>query len=195
MATDTLQRPLISCRCPKCGGEVKFYAPSKPGMMKVTCPHAGCGSPFGVNISEKQIHLEQPQPAEQPTPPNPSVTDPNFHTGGSPSGSVARLLQKKRHFFNKDVYHPLQLGDNTVGMYDPASPSDIMVPGDCTISHRSVTITVETHGSSYKYLFTVNRSKNPVYISGHEVAVGTSVYIQLQDEFVLGRTRFCLTNH
>ncbi len=203
MTTQQSQHPIITCRCPKCGGEVKFYAPAQPGVAKVTCPHAECGQAFGVKINEKQIHLGQPQPANQRHPAEPSQpqaqpmsrpTDPNFLTSGTPSGVMARLLQKKRHFFQKNVCHPLQLGPNTLGMYDPASPSDIMVPGDRTISHRSVTLTVETQGTSYKYLFTVNRAKNPVYLSGREVAEGTSVYLQIGQEFVLGRTRFCLIN-
>ena len=79
-------------------------------------------------------------------------------------------------------------------MYDPSSPSDIMIEGDRTISHRSVTIIVESVGCFYKYLLTVNKSKNPVCLSGKVIPVGTSVYIQLNQEFVLGKTHFCLTN-
>ena len=118
----------------------------------------------------------------------------NVSANGTPSGVVARLLQKKRHFYNKDKYYGLQLGSNTIGMYDSSSPSDIMIEGDRTISHRSVTILVEAVGHSYKYLLTVNRSKNPVYLSGKMIPVGTSVYIQLDQEFILGKTHFCPTN-
>ena len=121
------------------------------------------------------------------------MTDPVVNTGGTPSGVIARLLQKKKHFYNKDKYYVLNVGANTIGMFDPSSPSDIMIEGDRTISHRSVTITVEAVGSSYKYLLTVNRSKNPVSLSGKTIAEGTSIYIQLNQEFVLGRTRFCLS--
>lgn len=47
--------------------------------------------------------------------------------------------------------------------------------------------------NGHKYLFTVNRFKNPVYLSGKPIAEGTSIYIQPNQEFVLGRTRFCLS--
>lgn len=77
-----------------------------------------------------------------------------------------------------------------MGMDDPSSPSDIMIEGDRTISHRSITIMVEAVGSSYKYLLTVNRSKNPVYLSGKVIPVGTSVYIQMEQELILGKTCF-----
>lgn len=149
-----------------------------------------------MKITEKEIKLGGISNQETASLDNTahSVTDPIINTKGTPTGGIARLLQKKRHFFNKDRYHTLKLGANTVGMDDPSSPSDIMIEGDRTISHRSITIMVEAVGSSYKYLLTVNRSKNPVYLSGKVIPVGTSVYIQMEQEFILGKTCFCLTN-
>lgn len=185
------KKPVIATKCPKCGQVVKFYSPGQGGLVKVKCPHLECGQTFGVKITEKQIRMDMDGNSEKSSHP---ATDPIIPTSGTPSGVVARLLQKKRHFYNKDKYYGLQLGSNTIGMYDSSSPSDIMIEGDRTISHCSVTILVEAVGHSYKYLLTVNRSKNPVYLSGKMIPVGTSVYIQLDQEFILGKTHFCLTN-
>ena len=149
-----------------------------------------------MKITEKEIKLGGTGNQETASQDNTvhSVTDPIINTKGSPTGGIARLLQKKRHFFNKDKYHALNLGANTVGMDDPSLPSDIVIEGDRTISHRSITILVEAVGSSYKYLLTVNKAKNPVYLSGKVIPVGTSIYIQLGQELILGKTHFCLSN-
>lgn len=172
------KKAIISAKCPKCGQVVRFYMPEQEGVVKLKCPNQQCGHIFGVKVEQKESH---------------PVTDAIINTGGTPSGVIARLLQKKRHFYNKDKFHELHLGDNTVGMFDPQSPSDIMIEDDRTISHRSITITVEAVGSAYKYLLTVNRAKNPVSLSGNNLTEGTSIYIQPDQEFVLGRTHFCLS--
>ena len=197
MADDN-KRKVMAAKCPKCGQVVKFYMPEQECVVKLTCPQQQCGYVFGVKITQKEIHLgdgatQQQSDGQQQQGESHPVTDPIVNTGGTPSGVIARLLQKKKHFYNKDKFHVLHLGANTIGMFDPQSPSDIMIEGDHTISHRSITITVESVGSSYKYLFTVNRSKNPVYLSSKTIAEGTSIYIQPNQEFVLGKTRFCLS--
>ena len=188
----TTEELILSTKCPKCGQVVKFCFLGQEGIAKIKCPHAECGHTFGVKITEKEIKLGMGNHQKEESHP---VTDPIINTSGNPSGVViARLLQKKRYFYNKDKFHDLKLGANTIGMYDSSSPSDIMIEGDRTISHRSVTIMVESVGTFYKYLLTVNKSKNPVYLSGKEIPVGTSVYIQLNQVFTLGKTHFCLTN-
>lgn len=197
MAEDN-KRKVMAAKCPKCGQVVKFYMPEQECVVKLTCLQQQCGHVFGVKITQKEIHLgngatQQQSGGQQQQGGSHPVTDPIVNTGGTPSGVIARLLQKKKHFYNKDKFHVLHLGANTIGMFDPQSPSDIMIEGDRTISHRSITITVESVGSSYKYLLTVNRSKNPVYLFGKPIAEGASIYIQPNQEFVLGRTRFCLS--
>lgn len=157
MAEDN-KRKLIAAKCPKCGQVVKFYMPEQGSVVKLKCPQQQCGHVFGVKITQKEIHLGNGATQQQQGESHP-VTDPIVNTGGTPSGVIARLLQKKKHFYNNDKFHELHLGANTIGMFDPQSPSDIMIEGDRTISHRSVTITVESVDSSYKYLFSVNRSK------------------------------------
>lgn len=165
------KRKIIAAKCPKCGQVVKFYMPEQGCVVKLKCPQQQCGHVFGVKITQKEIHLGNGATQQQQGESHP-VTDPIVNTGGTPSGVIARLLQKKKHFYNKDKFHELHLGANTIGMFDPQSPSDIMIEGDRTISHRSVTITVESVGSSYKYLFSVNRLKSclslwQTYFRGH----------------------------
>ena len=185
MTTEENKKLILSTKCPKCGQVVKFCFLGQEGIAKIKCPHAECGHTFGVKITEKEIKLGMGNHQKDESHP---VTDPIINTSGNPSGVViARLLQKKRYFYNKDKFHDLKLGANTIGMYDSSSPSDIMIEGDRTISHRSVTIMVESVGTFYKYLLTVNKSKNPVYLSGKEIPVGTSVYIQLNQVFTLGK--------
>lgn len=191
MAEDN-KRKLIAAKCPKCGQVVKFYMPEQGCVVKLKCPQQQCGHVFGVKITQKEIHLGNGATQQQQGESHP-VTDPIVNTGGTPSGVIARLLQKKKHFYNKDKFHELHLGANTIGMFDPQSPSDIMIEGDRTISHRSVTIMVESVGRCYKYLLTVNRAKNPVCLMGKNLSEGTSLYIQPNQEFVLGKTRFCLS--
>lgn len=107
------KKPVIATKCPKCGQVVKFYSPGQGGLVKVKCPHLECGQTFGVKITEKQIRMGMDGNSEKSSHP---ATDPIIPTNGTPSGVVARLLQKKRHFYNKDKYYGLQLGSNTIGM-------------------------------------------------------------------------------
>lgn len=198
------KRAVIAAKCPKCGQVVKFYMPEQEGVAKLKCPQPQCGHIFGVKVTPKEIRLgkgsteqkpQQPQtssPAPQAQSPH-SVTDPIINTGTPSPSTMARLLQKRKHFYNKDKFYELRLGANTIGMHDPQLPSDIMIEGDRTISHRSVTIMVESVGRCYKYLLTVNRAKNPVCLMGKNLSEGTSLYIQPNQEFVLGKTRFCLS--
>lgn len=179
------KKPIIATRCPKCGQVVRFYSPGQTGLVKVRCTNGSCAHVFGVRLAEREREA-----SGESHPP----TDPIVNTGGTPSGSIARLVQKRRFFFNKDKRHALHIGANTVGMYDTMSTSDIMIEGDPTISHRSVTINVEVVGSTYKYLLTVARATNPVLLSGKVLPIGTSVYMQLGQELVLGKTHLCLTN-
>lgn len=179
------KKPIVATRCPKCGQVVRFYSPGQTGLVKVKCTNSSCAHIFGVRIAER----EKATDGESHPP-----TDPIVNMGGTPSGSIARLVQKRRFFFNKDKCHALHIGANTIGMYDTISTSDIMIEGDPTVSHRSVTITVEVVGSAYKYLLTVVRATNSVSLSGRVLPVGTSVYIQLGQELVLGKTHLYLTN-
>lgn len=197
------KKPIVATRCPKCGQVVRFYSPGQTGLVKVRCTNGSCAHVFGVRLTEREIavgskaqngNIASPQSSMESNSESHPPTDPIVNTGGTPSGSIARLMQKRRLFFKKDKYYGLHIGANTVGMYDTMSTSDIMIEGDPTISHRSVTINVEVMGSTYKYLLTVARATNPVLLSGKVLPIGTSVYMQLGQELVLGKTHLYLTN-
>lgn len=191
------KKPIMSASCPMCGQQMKFYVPNTAGVLKITCTNPDCGKPFGVKITEQQIKLStsgtpNPAPKKEEKVSHP-VTDPSLPSGNSTTG-LAWLVQKKKYFFNKDKQYRLEVGINTIGMFDPEDPSDIMIEGDRTISHRSISITVEKNAKGYKYLLTVHKAKNPVYLQKKEIAVGTSVYIEPGTEFVLGTTHFIIKN-
>lgn len=93
MAEDN-KRKLIAAKCPKCGQVVKFYMPEQGCVVKLKCPQQQCGHVFGVKITQKEIHLGNGATQQQQGESHP-VTDPIVNTGGTPSGVIARLLQKR----------------------------------------------------------------------------------------------------
>lgn len=197
------KKPAMTVNCPKCKQVMRFYVPSTAGILKITCANPECKTTFGVKITEHQIKMstgdapaaQQQSNQSQESPASHPPTDVVFgSTSGSSAADLAWLVQKGKHFFSKDKQYRLKIGANTIGMYDSADPSDIMIEGDRTISHRSVSITVEDNDRSYKYLLTVNKAKNPVYLNGKALAVGASLYIEPGAEFVLGSTHFLITN-
>ena len=109
MAEDN-KRKIIAAKCPKCGQVVKFYMPEQGCVVKLKCPQQQCGHVFGVKITQKEIHLgngatQQQSDAKQQQEGAHPVTDPIVNTGGTPSGVIARLLQKKKHYrMRESVY-------------------------------------------------------------------------------------------
>ena len=88
--------------------------------------------------------------------------------------------------------YDLKIGVNVIGRADAMSPSDIMIEDDMTVSRRSVSITVEVSGGSYRYWFEVLKSTNPVLVNGKRHAVGESFVVEPGTKFVLGRTKLSI---
>lgn len=44
------KRPILSAQCPFCKHPIKFYQPSKPGLVKLQCRNAECQQYFSVNV-------------------------------------------------------------------------------------------------------------------------------------------------
>ena len=71
------KRPIVNAACPYCGNSVKFYMPPKPGVLSFTCPAAGCGKQFRVQVTEAMLLQANPaatkpqQPKPQPQQPQP----------------------------------------------------------------------------------------------------------------------------
>lgn len=239
------KRPIVNAACPYCGNSVKFYMPLKPGVLSFTCPTAGCGKQFRVQVTEAmllqanlaapkpqqpkpqpqqpkpQLQQPQPQPQAQQTPTQPKQqvqpkaqqvqsqqaqaqqqkrsikpTDSieNWMAEGKTGGRIAKVVvtRTKMIFMKERKEYDLKIGVNVIGRADAMSPSDIMIEDDMTVSRRSVSITVEASGGSYRYWFEVLKSTNPVLVNGKRHAVGESFVIEPGTKFVLGRTKLSI---
>lgn len=239
------KRPIVNAACPYCGNSVKFYMPPKPGVLSFTCPTAGCGKQFSVQVTEAMLlqanpaapkpqqpnpqpqqpklqpQQPQPQPQAQQTPTQPKQqsqpkaqqvqsqqaqaqqqkrsikpTDSieNWTAEGKAGGRIAKIVvtRTKMVFMRERKEYDLKIGVNVIGRADAMSPSDIMIEDDMTVSRRSVSITVEASGGSYRYWFEVLKSTNPVLVNGKRHAVGESFVVEPGTKFVLGRTKLSI---
>ena len=232
------KRPIVNAACPYCGNSVKFYMPLKPGVLSFTCPTAGCGKQFRVQVTEAMLLQANPaapkpqQPNPQPQQPKPqpqaqqTQTQPkqqvqpkaqqvqsqqaqaqqqkrsikptdsieNWMAEGKAGGRIAKVVvtRTKMVFMKERKEYDLKIGVNVIGRADAMSPSDIMIEDDMTVSRRSVSITVEASGGSYRYWFEVLKSTNPVLVNGKRHAVGESFVVEPGTKFVLGRTKLSI---
>lgn len=247
------KRPIVNAACPYCSNSVKFYMPLKPGVLSFTCPAAGCGKQFRVQVTEamllqansaatkpqqpnpqpqqSQPHQPQPQtqslsqqpqaqPKQQSQPKvqqaqaqpqqqvqaqqaqaqqqkrsiKPTDSIENWTAEGKAGGRIAKVVvtRTKMIFMKEHKEYDLKIGVNVIGRADAMSPSDIMIEDDMTVSRRSVSITVEASGGSYRYWFEVLKSTNPVLVNGKRHAVGESFVVEPGTKFVLGRTKLSI---
>lgn len=246
------KRPIVNAACPYCGNSVKFYMPLKPGVLSFTCPTAGCGKQFRVQVTEAMLLQANPatpkpqqpnpqpqQPKPQPQQPKPQPQQPkpqpqaqqtptqpkqqvqpkaqqvqsqqaqaqqqkrsikptdsieNWMAEGKAGGRIAKIVvtRTKMIFMKERKEYDLKIGVNVIGRADAMSPSDIMIEDDMTVSRRSVSITVEASGGSYRYWFEVLKSTNPVLVNGKRHAVGESFVVEPGTKFVLGRTKLSI---
>lgn len=232
------KRPIVNAACPYCGNSVKFYMPLKPGVLSFTCPTAGCGKQFRVQVTEAMLlqanpatpKPQQPNPQPQQPQPQPQAQQPqaqpkqqvqpkaqqvqsqqaqaqqqkrsikptdsieNWTAEGKAGGRIAKIVvtRTKMVFMKERKEYDLKIGVNVIGRADAMSPSDIMIEDDMTVSRRSVSITVEASGGSYRYWFEVLKSTNPVLVNGKRHAVGESFVVEPGTKFVLGRTKLSI---
>ena len=240
------KRPIVNAACPYCGNSVKFYMPLKPGVLSFTCPAAGCGKQFRVQVTEAMLlqanpaatKPQQPQQYQQQPQPQPQAQQPQAHpkqqvhtqaqqaqaqsqqqvqaqqaqaqqqkrsikptegienwtAEGKAGGRIAKVVvtRTKMIFMKERKEYDLKIGVNVIGRADAMSPSDIMIEDDMTVSRRSVSITVEASGGSYRYWFEVLKSTNPVLVNGKRHAVGESFVVEPGTKFVLGRTKLSI---
>lgn len=240
------KRPIVNAACPYCGNSVKFYMPLKPGVLSFTCPAAGCGKQFRVQVTEAMLlqanpaatKPQQPNPHQQQPQPQPQAQQPQAHpkqqvqpkvqqaqaqpqqqvqaqqaqaqqqkrsikptegienwtAEGKSGGRIAKVVvtRTKMIFMKERKEYDLKVGVNIIGRADAMSPSDIMIEDDMTVSRRSVSITVEASGGSYRYWFEVLKSTNPVLVNGKRHAVGESFVVEPGTKFVLGRTKLSI---
>ena len=199
------KRPIISANCTHCGRPVKFYLPDNPGILKFTCKNPECGKLFGVNIpkelidkliaknptnQDSNLNNEETEKGKKKTKEEDHKTEVIINSGGGATLANTRIcsiIKKKRGLFDSTKIFPLKRGENIIGRKDPDIHSDIEID-DSTISRRSITITVEEKGNSYKYRFKVNKCTNPVYVDGIEKELNIEYYIDPGAKIKLGKT-------
>lgn len=199
------KRPIISANCTHCGRPVKFYLPDNPGILKFTCKNPECGKLFGVNIPKELIDKllannptnqdsnlknEETEKENENSKEEGHKTEVIINSGGGATlanSRICSIIKKKRGLFDSTKIFPLKRGENIIGRKDPDIHSDIEID-DSTISRRSITITVEEKGNSYKYRFKVNKCTNPVYVDGIEKVLNIEYYIDPGAKIKLGKT-------
>lgn len=86
---------------------------------------------------------------------------------------------------------PIELrpGEYLIGQKDDEKPSDIAIK-DTTVSRQSAKLTVlhDVATDNYKYLFTLLRTTNPVFVNSTKLYVGDSIYLNYGDVIKMGRT-------
>ena len=199
------KRPIISANCTHCGRPVKFYLPDNPGILKFTCKNPECGKLFGVNIPKELIDKllannptnqdsnlknEETGKENENSKEEGHKTEVIINSGGGATlanSRICSIIKKKRGLFDSTKIFPLKRGENIIGRKDPDIHSDIEID-DSTISRRSITITVEEKGNSYKYRFKVNKCTNPVFVDGVEKELNIEYYIDPGAKIKLGKT-------
>ena len=94
------KRPIVNAACPYCGNSVKFYMPLKPGVLSFTCPAAGCGKQFRVQVTEAMLLQANPaatkpqQPKPQPQQPQPYQQQPQPQPQAHPKQQVHTQAQQ-----------------------------------------------------------------------------------------------------
>lgn len=88
----------------------------------------------------------------------------------------------------------LKAGSNTIGRYDPMTPSDIGIDGlyDSRMSRCSTCIEVTKTPQGYKFAFILRNSKNPVLCNGLMMVANTPYPINYGADIIMGETRFTL---
>lgn len=204
----------LKFNCTSCGQAINIPAPQESGIFRVICPH--CGHVIKIKYTPKPIHMA-PTP-QQPPKPAPSMPQKDellekakhaptqrFGSLGEMVGDAAPYsksllaspapkrgvkmpkLSMVRLGMDKQ-YFPLHEGDNLVGRKDPASPVDVELEGDETISRRSVNIRVEHQTGTVSYTLTVLKALNPVLVNNVAIAVGQTCSLRPGCSICLGQT-------
>ena len=142
----------------------------------------------------QQVQAQQAQVQQQKRSIKPTDSIENWTAEGKAGGRIAKVVvtRTKMIFMKEHKEYDLKIGVNVIGRADAMSPSDIMIEDDMTVSRRSVSITVEASGGSYRYWFEVLKSTNPVLVNGKRHAVGESFVVEPGTKFVLGRTKLSI---
>lgn len=180
--------------CPVCQKPVVLH-PTKR-VNKETCKVCGTiirycakGTEISSDTTEKEEAGSKGEPVQNKTKSEPQSqslpTQLNRQTETPPR---AQLVWGS--IFNRKSYE-LKLGENIVGRDDDEEPSDVQIHDDF-VSRRSVKIEPISGPSGYTFKMTVLNAMNPVMVRNVSQSVGTVLYLNYGDTFVLGKTTITL---
>lgn len=152
--------------CPHCRAFTFSYQSEKTGRFTFTCPR--CKGKVGVRFKAATKYI---------------------YPGSK--GKSCRLVHL-RSFWRKTIYN-LPVGEHTIGRVDALKPSTISIPGDSSMSRRSVSVRVTySDMEGYRYLLRVLSATNPVQYDGRLLSQGEEIYLTPGKKFILGNSSFCL---
>ena len=215
------KRPIVNAACPYCGNSVKFYMPPKPGVLSFTCPTAGCGKQFRVQVTEAMLLQANPatpkpqQPNPQPQQPKPQPQQPKpqpqaQQTPTQPKQQVqpkaqqvqsqqAQAQQQKRSIKPTDSIENWMAEGKAGGRIAKIVVTRTKMIFMKERKEYDLKIGVNVIGradamspSDYRYWFEVLKSTNPVLVNGKRHAVGESFVVEPGTKFVLGRTKLSI---
>ncbi|MBQ6063720.1 MAG: FHA domain-containing protein [Prevotella sp.] len=153
--------------CPVCG-KTLTTTPSEEGVKHVSCDTDSCG----VVIGYKAIRVT-----------GVNVVSPQSKNGMLEWGGI---ISRNRYV--------LRLGKNVVGRKDKDMPSDVEIDDpDAYVSRQSfeIFVCVDDEGG-YRFILSVKRLTNPLYLNGNQKIVGESMDLKFGDVIQVGSVKLKL---
>lgn len=98
------------------------------------------------------------------------------------------ILTRKKLFGLKGEQYRIVSCKTVIGRPDTYEPSDLNIPGDDTISRRSVVLEVNSDSYGSDYILKVLNASNPVFVNGKKLAEGDKKNLYFGDVITLGHT-------
>lgn len=195
-------------RCPKCKGAI--------GVTYIM-PHIPTFNWSDMTGAGPMLPNPQKPVAQKPQAPKPVVPQPNPVISTLPKREKPYLIANHKDTGRQLRFSPdengrplgspvqqgngrstekayLNPGSNTIGRYDPLTPSDISIDGryDSRMSRCSTSIEVTLTPQGYKFAIVLRNSKNPVMCNGLVMVANKPYPITYGSDIIMGETRFKL---
>lgn len=117
----------------------------------------------------------------------------DYRSANSRRPSPYYLVRKKMFGIKADRFSLCE-GPNVIGRPDSVQQSDVSIPGDGTISRRSLMLTIKRSTPGRECLLEVINASNPVFVNSREIRRGESRYLRPGDIITLGHTTLMLAH-
>ncbi len=162
--------------CPCCTERFNTRAEGEQ-LMKVRCPKCNTLICYSSKPQKPVPAAQASQPEQQKT----SIV--RYYDPMSSNRSPAQLSWPGQK--------PIDLEPRTyiIGRDDPDDPSDIRI-ADNAVSRRSLKleVTQDPIKENYKFLLTLLKTTNPVFLDEEELVEGDSIYLRYGDTISIGQT-------